>query len=476
MKPLAVENELRDVVSRLILQVQLATSQGRTDINVALEDALIPVLQSVYNLPNLKNLNRKQKNFPGIDLGDEHDRVAYQVTSTTSLEKVKKTVGQFKERNYRNSFDELFMLMLVPKQSSYSQESVEKVIDGDFSFDVNKNIVDLSDVLRDISGVRLTAQIRILQLFRQMLGDVDAMVDIDKQTIRKPKLITTNLQTIDLPQNIYVAEISLDVERTIDGARKMLGYKRRKPSKRTLVKMALLLEGINRDDWVVYENRLFSFSDIETSSLSCVVSEGSTEKLAVDDLAESAEIDNVNILKQLLIAEVTERLHDDRVDFHRKERLFFFRPFNDETIRKEKWKGKKQAVRTVYELKMRKKDPEKVDHHKHLAFRLTFSSHGNRWHAQIVPTYLHTFNGYVKSFYNDKLLARQKRLDRNPAVRNAVRFIAFFLARADISNENTVLFGDLVSFEDCVDADDEDRNLVDEDGGHENGPAGEMAA
>jgi hypothetical protein len=76
MRQLEVENQLRDVVSRIIVQVELATSQGRTDINLALEDAFIPILKSVYNLPHLVNLNRKQKNFPGIDLGEDHDRVS----------------------------------------------------------------------------------------------------------------------------------------------------------------------------------------------------------------------------------------------------------------------------------------------------------------------------------------------------------------------------------------------------------------
>lgn len=43
MRQLEVENQLRDVVSRIIVQVELATSQGRTDINLALEDAFIPI-------------------------------------------------------------------------------------------------------------------------------------------------------------------------------------------------------------------------------------------------------------------------------------------------------------------------------------------------------------------------------------------------------------------------------------------------
>ena len=75
MRQLEVENKLRDVVSRIIVQVELATAQGRTDINLALEDAFIPILRSIFNLPQLINLNRKQKNFPGIDLGDDHDRL-----------------------------------------------------------------------------------------------------------------------------------------------------------------------------------------------------------------------------------------------------------------------------------------------------------------------------------------------------------------------------------------------------------------
>src|ERR1700743_1996936 len=111
MRQLEVEDQLRDVASRIILQVELATSQGRTDINLALEDAFIPILRSVYNLPHLVNLNRKQKNFPGIDLGDDHDRVAFQLTSTTTLDKVKSTVRQFMERSYYDTFDELYVLM-----------------------------------------------------------------------------------------------------------------------------------------------------------------------------------------------------------------------------------------------------------------------------------------------------------------------------------------------------------------------------
>ena len=55
MEVLTVENELRQVVSRLVTQVELATKQGKLDINLALEDALIPILKELFHLPKLHN-------------------------------------------------------------------------------------------------------------------------------------------------------------------------------------------------------------------------------------------------------------------------------------------------------------------------------------------------------------------------------------------------------------------------------------
>lgn len=232
MRQLEVENQLRDVVSRIIVQVELATSQGRTDINLALEDAFIPILKSVYNLPHLVNLNRKQKNFPGIDLGDDHDRVN------------------------------------------------------------------------------------------------------------------------------------------------------------------------------------------------------------VSDLAESPELDNVNILKQLLSVETREQLKQRRVRTHNKDGFFFFGPTEEGQLeRRETWIGKRTAIRRVFEVKYQRKDPSKVAHQKHFSFELTFTKLGDDWYAQIVPSWYYSYDGYRQSRWHDELLSAQKRLEHNAAVRNMVRFVAYFLSGAS-SNED----------------------------------------
>jgi hypothetical protein len=450
MRQLEIENQLRDVVSRIIVQVELATSQGRTDINVAVEDAFIPILKSVYNLPHLVNLNRKQKNFPGIDLGDDHDRVAFQVTSTTTLDKVKFTIRQFMGRAYYNTFDELFILMLVRKQSSYSQASVNELLTDQFAFNCKKHIIDLGDLLGQVSGLRLAAQERVLSEFQHILGEVDAYISFSSESIAAPTAITSNLQQIRLPEAVYVAELTIDDKAVIARAKAKLGYKGKARSRKSVVKMALLLNGVETDAWVCHNNKLFSFHDIEQCGLTSVVDEGTVEQLEVSDLAESPEPDNVNILKQLLSAETRERLKRHHVRMHTKDGFFFFGPTAEGQLeRKETWIGKKTSIRRVYEVKYQRKDRSKVAHHQHLSFDLTFTKLGDIWYAQIVPSWYYSYNGYLRSNWHDDLLAQQKRLEHNLSVRNMVRFVAYFLSGVDESEDEDfgLRFLSLVEFD-----------------------------
>ena len=462
MRQLEIENQLRNVVSRIVVQVELATSQGRTDINLALEDAFIPILKSVYNLPNLVNLNRKQKNYPGIDLGDDHDRVAFQITSTTTLDKVKATIRQFMDRAYYNTFDELFILMLARKQASYSQASINELVTDQFAFNCKKHIIDFGDVLVQVSGLRLAAQERVLAEFKHILGEVDAFISFSSEGVAAPTAITSNLQPIRLPEAAYVAELTIDDQSVIARAKAELNYKGKAKSQRSVVKMALLLNGVETDAWLCHDNKLFSFLDIEQCGLRSVVDEGSVERLETSDLANSPELDNVNILKQLLSAEAREQLKKHHVRMHAKDGFFFFGPIEEGQIeRKETWVGKKAATRRVYELKYQRKDPTKVAHHAHFSFDLTFTKLDGDWYAQIVPSWYYSYNGYVRSHWHEDLLSTQKRLEHNASVRNMVRFVAHFLSKLDDAEDDGLQFLPLLEF-DVAEADEADQVEDDE--------------
>ncbi|MFC4317716.1 SMEK domain-containing protein [Rhizobium alvei] len=461
---------MRDVVSRIIVQVELATAQGRTDINLALEDAFIPILRSVYNLPRLINLNRKQKNYPGIDLGDDHDRVAFQITSTTSLDKVKFTIKQFMDRSYFNSFDELYILMLSPKQASYSQISVNSLLTEEFSFDCKRHIIDLRDLLGQVAGLRLAAQERVLTEFKHVLGEVDAYISYSTDGIAAPVAITSNLQRIKLPPAVWVAEVAIDDKDVIKRAKTELAYQGKAKGRRSVVRMALRLHGVDTDAWAYHDNRLFAFHDMEQSGLVNVVERGTIERMDASDLADSDEVDNVNVFKQMLAAETREHLKARHVRMHPKDGFFYFSPTEESQIsRMETWIGKKTAIRRVYELKYQKKDPSKVAHHKHLSFALSFTALDDEWYAQIVPGWYYSYDGFLRSNWHDDLLSQQKRLEHNSSVRNQVRFVAYFLASIAVEDEGGLRFETLLEFgagdcEDTEPVDDQEEAVIVEEG------------
>jgi hypothetical protein len=151
--------------------------------------------------------------------------------------------------------------------------------------------------------------------------------------------------------------------------------------------------------------------------------------LDVTDLSDSPEIENVNILKQLLVAQTQERLKSKQVRLHSKDRFFFFGPSQEgQKERKEAWIGKKRSERRVYKVIQQKKDPTKVAHHQHLSFNLSFIRFEDAWYAEIVPSWYYSFNGYRRSNWHEDLLSKQKRQEHNSTVRDQVRFVAYFLA------------------------------------------------
>lgn len=347
MKQVEIENHLREVVSRLITEIDLATKQGRLDVNLISEDAWIPILKEVYQCPNLVNLNRKHKNFPGIDLGDEQDRVAFQVTSSTDIEKVKSTLEQFKKRNYKNAFDELYIFTLRSKQKSYSQDAIDNVIGDEIRFDVKEHIIDPGDILAEITGLRLPAQVRMLQEFRAILGDVEASVKELNAPENAPYILVSNLIEVTPPKNLYVAELCIDEESTTAAAKRDLNYKGRRPSKPLLVRLALQLAGLDCHGWAIFENRIFAFYDMEReSAFRSIVDVGSIEDLTTEDISQHELVEYQNLFKYLMKDTLRDQLQAFNVNWSKQQNQFYFLPNQkDSEQRREEWVGKKLSRR-----------------------------------------------------------------------------------------------------------------------------------
>lgn len=449
MKAIEVENQLREVVSRLMTEVDLSSRQGRQDVNLVSEDAWIPVLKEVFQCPNLVNLNKKQKNFPGIDLGDELDRVAFQITATTDLEKVKHTLKQFKDRNYRSSFDELYVFTITKKQKSYSQESIDRETDGSFPFSAKDNIIDPGDILERITQLRIGAQQRLLRQFQVILGDIEErLADIEPQEMA-PFILVSNLVEVSFPTHVYVSELKLDKETILEMAAEQLEYKKKKPGPATLVRLALVMAGYPKQGWVIHENKFISFvNPDEEPAIRDIVDIGTIEEIESGYFFNSDLDEYRKLFSWLLRDEFKDACEKRKVGWHKQFEQFFFMPNEEgELVRKESWVGKVSAVRTVYEVKHQKKDPSKIAHQKHQSFRAAFHNIDGKCFCTLIPGWIYTYDGYKKSMFHKQLLTAQKRLEHNATVRNMVRFIAYFLSNSVNAESGSISFGGLVELE-----------------------------
>lgn len=115
------------------------------DLNISAEDFVCGLLNMVYGL-NLVNLNQEEMNYPGIDLGDAHNRVAVQVTSDNSKVKVQKTLDAFVKHSYIDGYNRLVIFVLGDKLKFKANFVADPL-----SFSKENDILDFNDIIKEIN-------------------------------------------------------------------------------------------------------------------------------------------------------------------------------------------------------------------------------------------------------------------------------------------------------------------------------------
>ncbi|MEK2099206.1 SMEK domain-containing protein [Vibrio parahaemolyticus] len=86
--------QIIDELSSISEKVKNRGKLGLTDIHVHLEDFYRDILNITLGL-NLENLNKERTNSPGLDLGDEVEGIAFQVTGTKSIRLLKRQLTMY---------------------------------------------------------------------------------------------------------------------------------------------------------------------------------------------------------------------------------------------------------------------------------------------------------------------------------------------------------------------------------------------
>ena len=138
-----------DAFTHLVKKVELSSSLNLHDININTEDTFCELLNFIYTDRKFKNLNSElEGNYTAIDLGDDKNDIAIQVTSTIKRKKVVETLNKYKNEDYAKVVI-LYCRIKKPKRNT----GFEEIIKDKFEFeewDLSKllNIMPFSNLNR----------------------------------------------------------------------------------------------------------------------------------------------------------------------------------------------------------------------------------------------------------------------------------------------------------------------------------------
>lgn len=148
-----------------------------TDMSVYCENFFRDVINIVEGL-SLVNLNEERQNEPGLDLADTSKKIAFQVTSTNTSQKVNKTLGKITD-DQRTAYDRFVILIIGDKHATYG------AVDGDLAtknkFSVDRDIWDLGDIARKAIGMKIDRLQALHDLVRKEMARVKVELEIPDQ-------------------------------------------------------------------------------------------------------------------------------------------------------------------------------------------------------------------------------------------------------------------------------------------------------
>lgn len=137
------------------------------DENKVMEDIMCEVLNRVYGW-HLVNLNTKEKNYPGIDLGDIQQGLGIQVTADKTSAKIQYTFSKVIAHEVHETYPHIKMMILGEKQSSYTIPELGQY-GGKIVFDAKQDVLDFTDLLEACSCMEANARHELVEYLQAEL-------------------------------------------------------------------------------------------------------------------------------------------------------------------------------------------------------------------------------------------------------------------------------------------------------------------
>lgn len=146
-----LNNKLSTNLGIISSKIELENSVNDQSLNILLENPLLEILNFIYNY-KLVNANSIGRNFPGIDGIDFENKIMFQISSTFTSDKIRHTIEKVIKYKHYEKADELFFLFLGSKKrlTNTTKNEILKLIDNRFTFDFEKNIIDLPGLFQQL--------------------------------------------------------------------------------------------------------------------------------------------------------------------------------------------------------------------------------------------------------------------------------------------------------------------------------------
>lgn len=431
MKQLDLLNELKDALGQLAYQIEASAAMQLYDVNKVAENLILGLMREIMGWQHLRNLNTDdQVNFPGIDLADDNARIAIQVTSTSTLDKIKGTISTFVSHDLNKKYDRLIVYVLTKKQNSYSQNAIDQACQQSIKFDAEQDVMDFRDLATkavSLSPQRLLAAVEVVRAY--LRGGVPAglaAIDFDPtKTILEN--VTLNILGVYFPNTLYVADLRPEIRQTKKGGKPK---NERKMVREYLTQFSLRAPS----DYEVRAGQLISFHQLDDSNgpFHILIDSGTITPLTPREFYRIDD-DHERVFKSLLRFCLQQKLFKHFVQWKHEDGLFIFvpRPEND-LLREETWFGQRQSTRRVFEKKLNKNDQNKVFTCKHFAFGADFLEVDDGWYVALTPDWFFSYgDGFRRSAFADDQISWLKRRENNRTVQDHFRFLASWLANLD---------------------------------------------
>jgi len=157
--------QIKKAFSSLCFEVSMSTSLNQLSINVHAEQFFVELLNELFTY-NLVNTNFEEQNFASIDLLDTGNRIAFQITSDSSLKKIRDTLSKLCEKKLHEKVDRIIVLNLI-KKNNHKNETLEK---DSFKINLKKDVWDYTDLISEINNLNIDRLTSIHALINKYLN------------------------------------------------------------------------------------------------------------------------------------------------------------------------------------------------------------------------------------------------------------------------------------------------------------------